>query len=129
MEHVAGGASERIVRVGLRWLPWRPRPRKIDLDVTDGIGLPVDIDSPIALIVVLVVVAFFAIGGVGIVFLPFELTAVLLVAVALLALRVIGFMPWEVVIVTADKGAMTEQVRGTFAARRRVAELRSSIRW
>jgi hypothetical protein len=128
MEHVTSDASARIVRVGLRWLPWRPRPRKIDIDVTDGIGLPTDLDSPIALIVAVVVVAFLAIGGLGLVFLPFELTAVVLVAVALLALRVFGLMPWEVVIVTADKAVMTEQVRGTFAARRRVAELRGSIR-
>lgn len=38
-----------------------------------------------------------------------------------------SFMPWVVVIVTADKCEMTEQMCGTFAARRRVAELRGSI--
>jgi hypothetical protein len=57
-------------------------------------------------------------------FLPFELTAVVVLAVAVVFLRLVGAMAWQVVILTDDGTIKTEQVRGVIAARRRLHELR-----
>lgn len=69
------------------------------------------------------VIVFVAIGGLGIVFLPFELAALVVLALLALMLRLLGVIAWQVVIVWDDGTISTERVRGLRAARRRLVGL------
>lgn len=82
-------------------------------------------DNPVVLLVTVGVILFVGLGGFGIVFLPFELVKVVVLAWIPLMLRLLGVMAWQVVIVWDDGTISTERVRGVVAARRRLVELRT----
>jgi hypothetical protein len=67
-----------------------------------------------------------SVGGLSLVVLPFELAAIVVLAVVAVPLRIIGLMSWQVVIVWDDGRITTERVCGVFAAWRRICQLRSA---
>jgi hypothetical protein len=125
--------------IEVRLLPWRPHRRRLDPNVlrpnagTAGDVFVVD-DLPTALIgiavwVFLVLAAPIAAVVLALLFLPVELTAVLVAAAVLLAVRLVGLAPWTVNV----PGTGVERYRSLFAAARRVRECnadgRVRVRW
>ena len=127
MDILPTDTSSRVVRVRMRWVPWRPRYRKVESDFSDALSTPDFGDSPLAGLAFLVLAIFIAVGGLGLLVFPIELTVVALVAALLALMRLVGVLPWHIVTETADGRSHVEEVRGTVAARRRLREMRGRI--
>jgi hypothetical protein len=129
----------------VRVLPWRPRRRAVKADdVRDAVssGNPFDGADDLAGVVLslalwlLVLVAAPLVAAVLVwLLLPVELLLALLLALLVPLVRMLGLVPWTVLVVAAGQGEETrERYRSLLAARRRVREVNGGaqsvpVRW
>ena len=132
----------------VRVLPWRPRTRVMDPDrFRDGLtpdfdlvdagdlgGVVVGLVLGLALWIVLVLAAPLIVLGLAAAFLPVEIAAVALLALLLVVARLLGVVPWTVLVVDVVQGAEErESYRNLLRAVRRVREVnhdrRVLVRW
>ena len=126
--------SAAVIRV--RLVPWRMRPRRVSssllrenasniLDFGDDVAsLFVSIGMWLAIIVAAPVITFLL----AVVLLPFEAGLVAMLALALLAVRFAGVVPWTVVLIDNSGAEKIETYRSIARALRRVRSVNGSPR-
>ncbi len=114
----------RNIEVRRRWLPWKPRARRIDPDFVDLTG---GADDPISFIL-LIVAGFIAgillavVATIALFASEFLLVLVLLVPLFALA-RVVWVLPWVIESRTGETLLGAEKVRGWRASEERIQEI------
>ena len=122
------GADWRVHR---RWLPWRPRRRRISReDVADAVGglTPDDVGGLLVLLVVLglavLVLPVLLVGGL----LALEVALVVLLLPLVTAGRAVLVGRWPVEVVRDGRVVHVESLRGWTASGHRVHELAEEVR-
>ena len=142
---MSSGLESALLEV--RVLPWRPRRRVLDKDLI-GEGGPPDLvsgaDDPAGVVVgivlslvvwiLLIVAAPLIVLVLAIAFLPVEIAFVAVLALLLVVARLLGVVPWTVVVVDlVQKTERRESYRNLLHAVRRIRELnhdrRVLVRW
>lgn len=129
----------------IRALPWRPRRRAVKADdVREAVssGDPLAGTDDLAGAVLSLAVWLFVLVAAPLVaavlvwlLLPVELVLVLVLAVLVPLVRLLGLVPWTVLVVDRDRGQETrERHRSLLAARRRVRDVNGGtqavpVRW
>ena len=111
----------RELRIGRRWLPWRPRPREFDgpvdfVDVVDG----TDLAGVVLSVVLAIVLSLLAPLLLVVLVLTGEVLLVLLLAPLAVAVRVLLRRPWLVEVREGGTLLHAEKVAGWRASRDRI---------
>ena len=114
-------------RVRRRWLPWRVRPRDVDVSGGDpGVGSPDDLALGLAIVVFVVLLfllPFLLVGA----FLAVEILVVLFLLPLFLILRASRLARWPVAVRQGRAFAWEESVRGWRASGKRIRDLAEAI--
>lgn len=128
---IVAAKDGRYVTIRRRWMPWRLRKRRIDLDL-DPVSFLHGADDLAGIAFGLVVgIVLFLFGGIIAtlaIFASEGLLLLLLLVPAVAALRMFWVLPWVIEATHGDQTLGTQKVRGWQESEARILEIAASLR-